>query len=99
MENQTENKKKEADKVFYKAVEDVKKIGKLKAFILLAMSEEEDEDGNLKGMHAAFGKPSDLGQIYNSVDNRIKKAAAASCIADIIEILHKSTDEEKTKEG
>ena len=98
MENQTENKKKEADEVFYKAVEDVKKIGKLKAFILLAMSEEEEEDGDLKGMHAAFGKPSDLGQIYNSVDNRIKKAALVDTVADIFKTL-KTGDKEEAKEG
>ena len=89
--------KEEIEDAFAKGVDELNKLrGKVKAFILLASTEEaskEKEDANL-GLNASCGKLEDLVTLYDNISPDIK---SASVLVNMVEILGKVFDDEESE--
>lgn len=77
--------------------------GGVKAFILLALTDEpsEEEKDAVRGVNAAGGKMKDLVALFNNIDKDIKHAAAIEGLAGILgKVLggNEKSESEKDKE-
>lgn len=91
---------KEKEKIeakFAKSIDELNELrGKVKAFILLALTEEaskEKEDANL-GLNASCGKLKDLVTLYDNISPDIKSAAE---IKGLFNILGKVFDDKESE--
>lgn len=86
-----ENKKEEIEAEFAKGIDELNKLrGKVKAFILLASTDEpsEEKEGAVRGVNAVGGKMKDLVTLYENISPDIKSAAGRKGLVDILgEIL------------
>lgn len=93
--------KEEIEDAFAKGVDELNKLrGKVKAFILLASTEEaskEKEDANL-GLNASCGKLEDLVTLYDNISPDIKSAAAMKGLADILGKVFDDKESESEKD-
>lgn len=91
--------KEEIEDAFAKGIDELNELrGKVKAFMLLALTEEpleEKEDANL-GLNASCGKLEDLVTLYDNISPDIKSAAG---ICGLVKILGKVFDVNEESES
>lgn len=94
-ENKTQNINANFDKVLNE-LNELKKRG-VKAFILLAVTDEPAKDGDKKGLcgiNAASGSKGDLVNLYKNIDKEISVAASMEGFCDFLGKLLKDKDSE-----
>ena len=97
-----ENKKEEIEDVFAKGIDKLNKLrGKVKAFILLALTDEpsEEKENAVRGVNAVGGKMCDLVKLFENISPNIKSAAALNGLVNMLgEILDENEESESDKE-
>ena len=82
-----ENKKEKIEAVFAKSIDELNKLrGKVKAFILLASTDEpsEEKEDAVRGVNAVGGKMKDLVTLFENISPNIKSAAGRKGLVDIL---------------
>lgn len=78
-----ENKRKETEAAVDKALYELSKLrGSIKAFMLIAITDEEsnEEEDAVRSVNATVGRMDDLVTIFNNIEPEIKHAAAIGLI-------------------
>lgn len=89
--------KEEIEDAFAKGIDELNELrGKVKAFMLLAMTDEpsEEKEDAVRGFNAVYGKLDDLVKLFENISPNIKSAAAMKGLADI---LGKVFDDEESE--
>lgn len=82
-----ENKKEEIEAAFVKSLDELNKLrGSIKAFMLIAITDEEsnEEEDAGRGVNATVGRMKDLVTIFNNIKPEIKHAAAIGSLSEIL---------------
>lgn len=94
-----ENKKEEIEAEFAKSLDELNKLrGNVKAFILLASTNEpsEEKEGAVQGLNASCGKLGDLVKLFENISPDIK---SASTLIGLVENLGKVFGENEESES
>ena len=79
--------KEEIEDAFAKGIDELNELrGKVKAFMLLALTEEpsEEKEDAVRGVNAVCGKLDDLVKLFENISPDIKSAAGIKGLVDIL---------------
>lgn len=97
-----ENKKEEIEAAFAEGIDDLNELrGKVKAFMLLALTEEpsEGKEDAVRGVNAVYGKLGDLVKLFENISPEIKSAAGIKGLVDILgKVFEKNKESESEKD-
>ena len=95
-----ENKKEEVETIFAKSLDELNKLrGKVKAFMLLALTEEpsEGKEDAVRGINAVGGKMWDLVKLFENISPEIKSAAEIKGLVDILGKVFEENEESESE--